>query len=83
MFLETCKQDGNYRLVHDLLYNIFVCYFGMKKLFTFLTEKKNCFRPKKICLLNFHQQIIVISSQNNVQKCRTKGHEKVLFLFLR
>ena len=28
-----------------------------------------------VCLLNFHQQIIVISSQNNVRKYRTKGHE--------
>ena len=33
---------------------------------------------QEVCLLNFHQQIMVISSQNNVQKCRTKGHEQVL-----
>ena len=28
-------------------------------------------------VLNFHQQIIVISSQNNVRKYHTKGHEQV------
>ena len=31
----------------------------------------------EVCLLNFHQQIIAISSQNNVQKYRTKGHDQV------
>ena len=46
----------------------------MKILFTFLTEKK------KICfgrILIFQLQIIMISSQNNVQKYGTKGHEQV------
>jgi hypothetical protein len=49
----------------------------MKILFTFLTEKKPVFDQEKVCLLNFHQQIMVISSQNNVRKYRTKGHEQV------
>ena len=31
----------------------------------------------EVSLLNFHQEIIVISSQNNVQKYCTKGHEQV------
>ena len=35
----------------------------------------------EVCLLNFHQQIIAISSQNNVQKYRTKGHEQVFSRF--
>ena len=50
----------------------------MKILFTFLTEKKQLFWTNKkfVYLLNFHQQIIVISSQNNIQKYRTKGHEQ-------
>ena len=51
----------------------------MKKLFTFLSEKKNMFwTNKNFVYLDFHQQIIVISSQNNIQKYRTKGHEQVL-----
>ena len=32
---------------------------------------------EKVWLLNFHQQIIVTSSQNTVRKYRTKGHEQV------
>ena len=44
----------------------------MKILLTFLTEKKKLFWTNK----NFHQQIIVISSQNNVQKFPTQGHEQ-------
>ena len=51
----------------------------MKILFTFLTEKKPCLGPIKSLLLNFHQQIIMISSQNNVQKYRTKGHEQFIW----
>ena len=48
----------------------------MNILFTFFhLEKKPVLDKKEGCLLNFHQQIIVISSQNNVQKYRTKGHE--------
>ena len=51
----------------------------MKILFTFLTEKKTCFRPIRSLFTEFfYQQIIVISSQNNVRKYRTKGHEQVL-----
>ena len=42
----------------------------MKILFTCLTDLE-------VCILNFHQKIIVISSQDNVQKYRTKGHEQV------
>ena len=34
----------------------------------------------EVCLLNFHQQIFAISSQNNVLKYRTKGHEQVFWL---
>ena len=50
----------------------------MKILFTFLTEKKQpVLDQEEVCLLNFHQQIIMISSQNNVQKYRAKGHEQV------
>ena len=50
----------------------------MKILFTFLTEKKNPVSDQKeVCLLDFHQQIIMISSQNNVRKYRTKGLEQV------
>ena len=49
----------------------------MKILFTFVTEKKTYFGPIRSLLLNFHQQIMVILSQNNVQKYRTKGHEQV------
>ena len=38
----------------------------------FFNLEKNLFwTNKNICLLNFHQQIIVISSQNYVQKYRT------------
>ena len=66
------------------IFIIFVHYFGMisrqfgmKILFTFLTEKK-----QTVCLLNFHHQIIVISSQTYVRKYRTKVHEKVLCLKL-
>ena len=40
-------------------------------------EKKLFWTKKEVCLLNLHQQIIVISSQNNVQKYCTKGHEEV------
>ena len=47
----------------------------MKILFTFLTENKICFGSIRSCLLNFHRQIIMISSQNNVRKYNTKGHE--------
>ena len=51
----------------------------MKILFTFLTEKKNCFGPiKSLFVPNFHEQTIVISSQINVRKYRTKGHEQSL-----
>ena len=50
----------------------------MKILFTFLTEKKTVLDQYEVCLLNFHQQIIVISSQNNLQKYHTKGNEQVL-----
>ena len=32
----------------------------------------------EVCLLNFHHQIIMISSKNNVQKYCKKGHEQVL-----
>ena len=44
----------------------------MKILFTFLTEKKTVWTNKKFVYL-----IIVIASQNNVRKYRTKGHEQV------
>ena len=37
----------NFFHVHVLLYDIFVRYFGMKILFTFLTEKKNLFLTNK------------------------------------
>ena len=40
-------------------------------------EKNPVLDQQEVCLLNFHQQIIVISSQNNVQKHSTKGHEQV------
>ena len=33
---------------------------------------------QEVCLLNFHQQIMVISLQNNVRKCCTKRHEQAL-----
>ena len=50
----------------------------MKILFTFLTEKKKTILDQKeVCLLTFHRQIIVTSSQNIVRKYRTKGHEQV------
>ena len=44
---------------------------------TFLNEKKTRFGPIRSLFTNFHQQIIVISSQNNVRKYRTKEHEEV------
>ena len=37
---------------------------------------------QEVCLLNFHQQIIVISSQNNVRKYRTKEHEQVFSMYV-
>ena len=43
----------------------------MKILFTFLAEKKSVMDQQEVYLLNFYQQIIVISSQNNIQKYRT------------
>jgi hypothetical protein len=47
----------------------------------FLTEKKNLFWTNKkfdyLISTNFHQQISVKSSQNNVLKYRKKGHEQV------
>ena len=50
----------------------------MKILFTFLTEKKTCFGPIRSLFTEFfYQQIIVISSQNNVRKYRKKGREQV------
>ena len=52
----------------------------MTILFTFLTEKKTVLDQYEVCLLNFHQQIIVISSQNNVRKYCTRGHEQVFCL---
>ena len=57
----------------------------MKLLFNFSTEKKNMFWTNKkfVCILNFHQQIIVISTQSNVQKYLTKGHEQVCIIHLR
>ena len=50
----------------------------MKISFTLLPEKKPCLDQLEVCLLNFHQQIIMTSSQNNVRKYRTKGHEQVI-----
>ena len=45
---------------------------------TFLTDnKKPILDQSEVRLFNFHQKIIVISSQNNLQKYRTKGHEQV------
>ena len=50
----------------------------MKILFPFFTEKKKTgLDQKEVCLLNFHQQTMVISSQNNIRKYHTKGHEQV------
>ena len=40
-------------------------------------RKKTVFDQYEVCLLNYHQQIIVILSQNNVRKYRAKGHEQV------
>ena len=74
-------QLGNIKLVHVRLYDIFISYFGMISqwfgmniLFIFSTEKKTIL---EVCLLNFHQQIILTSSQNKVRKYHTKGHEQV------
>ena len=39
------KGKLSIKLVHVLLYDIFVRYFRMKILSTFLTEKKPCFKP--------------------------------------
>ena len=47
---------------------------------TFLTEKKHVLDQYDVCLLNFHQQIMVISSQNKVRKYRTKVHEQVYYI---
>ena len=55
--------------------------FGNK--IPFLTEKK-LFWTNRIFfyLLNFHQQIMVISSQNNVQKYRKKRPEQVFKIII-
>ena len=73
-----------FKLVHVLLYDIFVrCFgviarqFGMKILFTFLTEKIPVLDQQEVCLSDFHQQTIVMSSQNNMRKYHTKWHEQV------
>ena len=65
------------KLVHDLLYDIFVCYFGMKILFTFLSEKKNLFRiNKKFVYLIFKNKLSwyhpKITYENIVQKVMNK-----------
>ena len=49
-------------------------------MFTFLTEKKTVMDQQEVCSLNFHQQIMVVSSQNNVRKYHTNGHEQVFSL---
>ena len=54
----------------------------MKILFTFFTEKRTVLDQQEVFLLNFHQQTIVISSQNNVRKYHIKGHEQVSQLLL-
>ena len=47
------------------------------KILTKLRKKNLVWTIKKFVLLIFHQQIIMISSQNNVQKYCIKGHEQV------
>ena len=52
--------------------------WGENIVYFFSTEETNLFwTNKKFVLLNFYQQIIVISSQNNVQKYRTKRNEQI------
>ena len=73
-FMPSHNKQGEYNLVHFLLYDIFVRYFGMisrwfgmKLLFTFLTEKKTLFWTNK--------KFRFIPKWR--PKYRTRGHEQV------
>ena len=47
----------------------------------FNREKNPVLFQSEVCLLNFHLQIIMISSQNNLRIYRTKGHVQVYYEF--
>ena len=52
---------------------------GWKYCLIFWLRKKPILDQEVVYLLDFQQQIIMISSQNKVQKNRTIGHEQVFW----
>ena len=81
-FFENARKASWKKLVHILLYNIFVRYFGMIICWWKLSKqtsywsRTDFFSQLKTKTI-FSSQIIMILSQNNIRKYRTKGHEQV------
>ena len=77
-------ESAGLKLVHVLLHKILfvgwddITIIWDENIVSFFNwEKKTVLDQKEVCLLNFHQQTMVISSPNNVQKYCTKRQEQV------